>query len=347
MTLFKKSFFIKLSSWEYWPSWVLYVPIYVQHIWLTIKTKNPFFFLRTNPAINGFILSDSKYETQSMIPNEYLPKTYFLKKGTSYKEVLLQLEKRNIAFPLILKPDIGFRGLEVHKINSTTELEEKITHLKVNSLIQEFISYPLEIGVFYYRFPNKNKGEIPSVTLKEFLTLKGDGKSTFKELVYANPRAILQAKRLKTTHKNLWYTIIPKDKELFLEPIGNHNRGTKFINGNALIDQNLKEVFDNLCLPLNGFYFGRFDIKAKSISELKKGTNFKILEINGVGGEPTHIYDPNFKLTEAWKTNLFFWRTAAEIATQNFNNGVSKPTFKEAYTKWSAYRKYIKTAFRA
>lgn len=347
MTLFKNSFFIKLSSWEYWPSWVLYVPVYLQHIWLAIKTKNLFFFLRTNPAINGFILSDSKYQTQSMIPNEYLPKTYFLKKGTPYKEALSQLEKHKIVFPLILKPDIGFRGLEVHKIDSAKELEKKMMHLKVNALIQEYINYPIEIGVFYYRLPNANNGEIPSVTLKEFLSLKGDGKNTFKELLCANPRAKLQEKRLKTIYKDLWNTIIPKDKELFLEPIGNHNRGTKFINGNTLIDQNLKDIFDNLCVPLNGFYFGRFDIKAKSISELKRGNNFKILEINGVGGEPTHIYDPNFKLIEAWKTNLFLWRISAEIAAQNFKNGISKPTFKEAYTKWSAYKKYKRAAFGA
>lgn len=345
MNLFNTSFYIKLSSWEYWPSWVLYIPVYLQHVWLTIKTKNLFFFLRTNPIINGFILSDSKHETLSMVPKEYLPKTYFLKKGTPYNEILIQLEKQQITFPVILKPDIGFRGLEVHKINSKEVLKLKVADLKVDSLIQEFIAYPIEIGVFYYRLPNVTQGEIPSVTLKEFLTLKGDGQRTFKELLYANPRAVLQAKRLQEIYKDLWNTIIPINKELFLEPIGNHNRGTKFVNGHALIDQDLKNVFNNLCTPLNGFYFGRFDIKANSIAELKQGKNFKILEINGVGGEPTHIYDPNFKLFDAWKANLFLWRISADIAIQNFNNGTPKPTFKEGYTKWRAYRKYKKTAF--
>ena len=57
-------FYIKCSSWEYWPMQFLYFPIYIQHLWLSLKARHPFFFLVTNPAIDeGFILSDSKYRT--------------------------------------------------------------------------------------------------------------------------------------------------------------------------------------------------------------------------------------------------------------------------------------------
>ncbi|HOZ87200.1 MAG TPA: hypothetical protein PL029_05545, partial [Bacteroidia bacterium] len=44
---------------------------------------------------------------------------------------------------------------------------------------------------------------------------------------------------------------------------------------------------------------GRYDIRCTSIEDLKKGNNFSILELNGSGAEPAHIYDPNFSYLKA------------------------------------------------
>jgi len=332
-----KAWYIKLTHLEYWPSWFFYIPVWFQHVWLTIKTKNFFFFLSTNPAIDGFILSDSKYKTLQLVPDIHKPKMLFVSTKASVTEVLENMKNENINFPVILKPDIGFRGLKVAKIENETMLQSALDDLRVDHIIQEYIEDTLEVGIFYYRYPNERRGHIPSVTIKAFLEIKGDGKHTLAELINQNPRAILQKERLAEKFNETWNSVILGEKKVTLEEIGNHNRGTKFINGNDLVDDALLKVFDDLSHSMNGFYFGRFDIKVASMEALKKGDNYKILEVNGVGGEPTHIYDSNTNIIEAWKDLCFTWRVAAKIALINFEKGYEKPTYSKAKTKWNLY----------
>ncbi|MDW5290168.1 hypothetical protein [Formosa sp. PL04] len=335
-----KPWYIKFTNVEYWPSWFFYIPVWIQHGWLAIKTKNLFFFLSTNPAIDGFILSDSKFKTLQLVPNVFKPNMLFVRINTSAKKVFEGMEIANINFPIILKPDIGFRGLKVSKIDTINMLESALADLRVDHIIQEYIEAPLEIGIFYYRYPNESKGYIPSFTIKAFLEIKGDGKHTLAELINQNPRAILHKDKLNKKFNKTWNTIISEGEIVTLEKIGNHNRGTQFINGNDLVDDALLKVFDNLSHSMKDFYFGRFDIKVASIEALKMGENYKILEVNGVGGEPTHIYDANTSIFKAWKDLCFTWRVAAKIALINFEKGIEKPTYRNAKIKWNLYTSY-------
>tara|TARA_R110000796_G_scaffold183498_2_gene300015 strand:- start:95439 stop:96485 length:1047 start_codon:yes stop_codon:yes gene_type:complete len=340
MVVFQKNpFLIKLNNLEFWPLWFYYIPVWVQHFWLAVKVKNLFFFLSTNPAIDGFILSDSKYRTLNLVPEKYRPKTILIKKNTSASDIIKMMDLNEIAFPIILKPDIGYRGLGVHKIENSKTLKEFLGSTKTTYILQEFIKSPLEIGIFYYRYPNEKKGHIPSITVKEFLTVTGNGKDTLESLVLNNHRGVLLKDKLRNRFKDKWHYILKNDESLVLEWIGNHNRGTKFINANHLIDDDLVHVFDELSHQMDGFYFGRFDIKVASLDALKS-KKYKILEVNGVGGEPTHIYDSSTSLFEMWGDLCFVWRIAANIALINFNLGINKPTYKEAYGRWRAYRAY-------
>jgi hypothetical protein len=81
---------------------------------------------------------------------------------------------------------------------------------------------------------------------------------------------------------------------------GNHARGAKFIDGSSWIDEELEATFDKVCKEIKGFYFGRLDIRYPSWNELKNGI-FSIIELNGAGSEPTHIYDPKHSILHAWK----------------------------------------------
>ncbi|WP_340063810.1 D-alanine--D-alanine ligase [Ascidiimonas aurantiaca] len=297
--------------------------------------------MSTNPAIKeGFILSDSKFQTLKLVPEPHCPRCFKILPGEKSTHVLQKMKEKGIVFPIILKPDIGFRGLLVHKVNDKKGLSSLLTTLNVAYLLQEYIAYPLEIGIFYYRFPNEKTGHIPSITIKEFLKVRGDGQATLEELVSRNPRAILQRVRLRRIFKESWECIVPKEEELILEPIGNHNRGTKFVNGEQEYDENLQKVFDTLSHQMKGFYFGRFDIRAASVEALKKGKEFYILEVNGVGAEPTHIYDPEYKLFNAWKELLLLWRIVWRIASINRREGVTFPSFSEGKHRWDTFKRY-------
>jgi hypothetical protein len=316
----KLSKFDKITNWEYWPTFMFYVPLLPYAFYLAIKSKSFGFFSAVNPSIEGSGNGlESKYKTTLLIPSEYKPKTIFIPKNESLAKIYDDLKSEEITFPLIIKPDIGFKGLLVKKINSKEEL---INYLKkyssLNLIAQEFIEYKNECGIFYYKIPGENEGIITSVTLKKYLTVLGDGKSTLLNLINSNKRAINYIDLILELNKENLNSIPSKNEEIILNVIGNHSKGTEFINGNYLINNDLENLLNKINLNIKGWYYGRIDIKYNHFEELLEGKNFKILEINGVISEPTHIYDSsNGSYFEALKSIKEHWKIIYKIGVKN------------------------------
>ncbi len=322
MKLFKNisshPFFIKLLHWEYWSFNAVYGPIYIYWIWLGIKARSFFFFNASNPAIkNGGFLLESKKAIYDIIPAEYYPPTLFFNSGTEPRQILKKLCESNMQFPIIGKPDIGGRGKGVKKLDTENDVIEYLQNSKVDFLLQQFIPYENEVGIFYYRFPGEEKGHISGIVGKEFLTVSGDGSSTIEKLLQKNKRYILQLPVLKKTYDKELKRILEKDEKQVLVPYGNHARGAKFIDMGELIDEQLTLTIDILCKKIPGFYFGRMDVKYSTWEELKAGKNFSVIEVNGAGSEPTHIYDPKHSLFFAWKEIIRHWILLWKISRLN------------------------------
>src|SRR6185312_16308128 len=90
-------------------------------------------------------------------------------------------------------------------------------------------------------------------------------------------------------------------------PYGNHARGAKFLDDSDQLTPELSEMIDSLCARIPDFYYGRLDIRYRNRALLDAGRDFVILEVNGAGSEPTHIYDPRHSLFFAWKEIVRHW----------------------------------------
>jgi hypothetical protein len=112
---------------------------------------------------------------------------------------------------------------------------------------------------------------------------------------------------------------------------GNHNRGAHFTNLYKEIDDDLVKVFDELSHYTDKFYYGRYDIKTTSVEDLKKGKNFLVLEFNGCGAEPNHIYDCGMSIWKAYKVILQHWKALYEISRYNHKNGTPYWSFKSGW----------------
>ncbi|HRI20270.1 MAG TPA: hypothetical protein PLA68_04930, partial [Panacibacter sp.] len=322
MSIIKKithhPFIIKLTHWEYWSFNAVYGPIYLYWVWLGIKSRSFFFVNAANPTItNGGFLMESKNEIYNLIPKKYYPVTVFLLKGTSTEEALIQMKNADIQFPFIAKPDIGGRGRMVCKINNEAELGAYINTVKENFLLQQMVQWQQEAGIFYYRFPNEENGHISGIVAKEFLTVTGDGKHTILELLQQEKRFILQIPELQKVYGTRLQQVLQPTQQQVLVPYGNHARGSKFLDAGNKIDAALTETIDAVCKQIPGFYFGRMDIKFNTWEELKQGKNFSIIELNGSGSEPTHIYDPKHSIFFAWKEIIRHWRLLQRICAIN------------------------------
>jgi len=310
--------FIKFSNWEYWPFHLVYGPVYIYWFWLCAKARSFFFFNTANPSItNGGFLMESKKNIYDLIPSQYYPPTIFFKAGTGNEKVIAEIQKRHLKFPLIGKPDIGMQGKAVTKLADIPELLEYAVHSKVDFLVQEFVTYEKEVGIFYYRYPDEQTGHISGIVAKEFLAIEGDGISTMEVLLQREKRYILQLPVLKKTYGDELKKVLSHGEKFLLVPYGNHVRGAKFIDASYLIDDELTDTIDLICRQVPGFYFGRLDIRYHSWEDLKKGKNFSVIEINGAGSEPTHMYDPRHSIFFAWKEIVRHWNILGRISRIN------------------------------
>ena len=333
-----KLFIHKVLNWEYWPFGLVYLPIIFLWIYYAIKAKTIFFFNSANPKIkNGGFMNESKIEIYDLIPQQYYPKTQFIKTNTSLDEVLAVIKSLQLNYPLILKPDMGLRGNGVKKVTNFEELKAYHAKADFNFLIQDLIPFENEVGIFYVKLPNESKGKITGIVSKEYLIVKGDGTSTIEQLIKKTTRFEFQLKSLKKEYKDKLLKVLLKDEKLNLVPYGNHARGAKFIDSSDLISEKLNEVIENISTNISEFYFGRFDIMYNTFEELERGENFAIVELNGSGSEPTHIYDPKHSIFFAWKELAKHITYMYKIGKYNNNRGFKFLTNKEGMKEYKAH----------
>jgi hypothetical protein len=314
-------FIYKYARYEYWPWLLFYIPVLPYWLYLALKNRSLAYFSAANPGIElGGFYGESKSEILKSIDKHYLPAAIEVD-GLPFDSIIHLLGEQHIGYPVIAKPDVGERGNDVAKIHNEPELAAYHARAKSKYIIQEFVDYDIELGVLYSRLPDSKKGQVSSVTLKEFLSVTGDGKSTIKQLMQKSVRARFQIRRLEKEMGSRIHNIPGHHEKLLLEPIGNHCRGTRFIDNNFLINERLNEVFDAISLPIAGFYYGRFDLKVRSIEDLYQGTNIRILELNGASSEPGHIYDIKNTLFSAYRDLMHHWKRLAEVSQGNVQKG--------------------------
>ena len=325
-----RPFFIRLFNWEYWSFGTVYTCLYPIWIILCLRARSFFFFAASNPSIkNGGFLSESKKDIYAIMPRHLSPKTAFFSLPSNSDFVIEQLSRQGLSFPLIGKPNIGGRGRGVKALRDESDVRGYVQNAFLDFHIQEFVPYKQEVGIFYHRMPGDEKGKLTGIVRKEFLSVTGDGKTTIREFLYRDKRSILQLDSLGRMYGKKLDLVLEEGESLTLVPYGNHARGAKFLDDSHLIDEELTDTIDKVCKQVKNFYFGRLDIRYNTWEELKKGVNFSVIEVNGAGSEPTHIYDPRHSLFFAWKEIVRHWLILWRISRKNHRRGYRYLTLRE------------------
>jgi hypothetical protein len=225
------------------------------------------------------------------------------------------MAERSLSYPIVLKPDVGERGKGVAIVRNNQEARTYLELAAVDTIVQEYI-HGLEFGIFYCRYPGEPEGRILSITEKHFPAVIGDGKSCLRDLILRDERAVCLA-GLYLRRLNRSAAEVPAQGErIALAELGSHCRGAIFLDGARLKTEALRAAVDAMAQSHSGFYFGRFDVRSSSIPDLQAG-RFKVLELNGVSAEATHIYDPAMSLLDAYRTLFRQWSIAFEIGAIN------------------------------
>lgn len=334
-----KSFREKLNNWELWPFGLRYLAITPQWLWYCIRSGSVWFFTASNPTLTfGGFEGEGKKEMYDLLPIGSYPKTVYINKNDPYEKVLQLIKDNGFEYPFCVKPEVGMKGLLFRKVNKEEQIKYYHENVPLDYLVQELIEYPIEASVFYYRYPDQPKGVITGLIQKELMEVKGDGRKSLYDLILEHPKAKYRLEEMRMKHADTLETILPLHQQYYLTHAANLNRGANFINLKHLINDDLLAVFDSISHPTQ-FYYGRYDLKCRSIEDLKAGKNFLILEFNGSGAEPNHVYNCGYTLRQAQKEFSEHWKVLFGISRYNNRNGI-------AYWPFMKGLKFLKEARR-
>ena len=306
---------------------LFYIPVVIYIIGLVIRYRG-LTFTAANPGLPGggfigekksFGLSKLQQQHADYIADfEIIPLD--LAPAARIQQAHAFMARKQLDYPVILKPDYGQRGIGVKVIRNDEAMADYLHQADFDTIIQTHVAGE-EFGVFYVRLPNEPQGYIFSTTHKCFPVLIGDGHRTLEQLILDHPRTHYMARFLLASHEQQLDRVLTPGEPFQTVEIGSHCRGSLFLDGNDRNTEALTQAIDDISKGLPGFFFGRYDIRTENEQDFIAGRNFKIIEVNGVTSEATHIYDPKFNVIDAYKTLFKQWQLAFKIGRQNIEQG--------------------------
>lgn len=306
--------------------------------WYCLKARSFWFFTPSNPTLTfGGFEGESKKEMYAQLPPGSFPKTIYIQPNSPFELLLQSIFDADFTYPFIVKPDVGMAGILFRKIDSEKQLAHYHSKMPVEYLVQELVNLPIEFSVFYYRYPDSKKGVITGLLQKEPMHVIGDGKASLVQLIQTHGKAKHRLDELMNWHKEKLHIVLANEDKYYLTYAANLNRGGSFRNLHHEIDEQLHTIIDELNLYSKTFFYGRYDLKATSLGDLKRGKNFLILEYNGSGAEPNHVYNSGYSLWEAHNEILKHWKALYQISVYNHKKGI-------AYTPFGEGRKFLQAS---
>ena len=319
-----RNFFYRLTHWEKWDYRVKYYLLSPWWLLYCLRARSLWWFTASNPSLTfGGFEGETKMEMYADLPPGSFPKTIRIDPSMNAEEAMQKVLHKGFDFPFVVKPDAGMMGFMFRKVSSPGQFENYHGEIGCPYLVQEMINYPLEISVFYYRFPGNNRGTITGFLRKESMQVTGDGYSKLLELMKRDSMAKFRLKELRSKHSGMLDTVLPAGQTYILSFARNLSRGGKLVSMSHEIDEKLLAVFDRISLYKNCFFYGRYDILCTTIEDLKEGRNYSILEFNGAGAEPHHVYGMGNNLFQAQRILLKHWSILFKISVMNRRRGIA------------------------
>ena len=332
----------RFHRWEFWPMWAVYPPVVAYILWLALRHRSLALCTVANPGIGagGGLAGESKSEILRGLASagERVARWTLLAPGAieSRRAALDRfMAAERLAFPVVVKPDVGERGTGVVIARTSAEVDAALAGATGPLIAQAFVP-GVEFGIFYHRAPSADRGEILAITDKRRVAVAGDGVRTLEELILADDRAVCMAKFFIGKFSARLDDVPALGERVALSELGTHCRGALFLDGTHLVTPALHAAVERVSRAFDGFHFGRYDVRTPSEEALQRG-EFTVIELNGLTSEATSIYDPRHSVWFGWRVLCRQWRIAFGIAAENRARGVIPLTTREVFRLLAAH----------
>lgn len=294
---------------EQLPKWVNLIPMITQWLWLAMRYRAITLPSSCNPGIlTGGMVGEGKmdyFDIMGERARAFVTPTVCLTSAgvKSLGEVEAAMADATINYPVVVKPNLGWCGFGVRKIDNRSQLLDYLQAYPLGEqfVIQDWLADAGEAGIFYMRHPGEPGGQVIGMLLRQFPRVVGDGVHTVGELMAADPRA-RRLGRDGASEPCCDLDAVPLGGEVVrLATVASTRVGGLYRDGSALVTPELAAVVDMISRDMKDFHVGRFDVKYSHIDALRAGGGFRIIEVNGAGSEAVHAWDPALTLRQAYR----------------------------------------------
>ncbi len=296
-----------IGALERLPKWVNLIPIVLQWAWLSLRYRSITLPSAANPAITtGGMVGEGKMEYLAIMGSLALGATAKTTSITvdgvaALRAAEAAMAQCKLVYPVVVKPDLGWCGFGVRKIDSASELGVYLAAFPAGEqlVIQQWIDEPGEAGIFYMRRPDQKMGLVIGMLLRHFPRVTGDGLRNVGELIAADART-RRLGRDGASQSCIDLSAIPAPGQVVrVATVGSSRVGGRYEDGSDAVTAELAATIDLIARDMSEFHVGRFDVKFTNLDALAAG-RFTIIEVNGAGSEAVHAWDPSLTLVQAY-----------------------------------------------
>lgn len=304
------------------PKPLLVVPMVAQWLWLSLRYGSLSLPSVADPSIAvGGLVGESKIDYFMQVAprlRRYLARTAPIVKGPqASQDARAALRHLRLCFPIIAKPDVGWCGFGVRRIDDEAALDAYIEAFPAGEtlLLQEYLDLSGEAGVFYVRWPDESAGRVLSFTVRRPPHVVGDGASSVRVLISRD-----EGLRGRIALYRDLESVPPRGQIVPLSTVWSFRMGGCYKASSDTITPALEATFDAVASSMPDLHVARFDIRFESASALSRG-EFKILEINGAGSEAIEFFDPAMPFFASYRGILAKQAMVFAIAARNRDRG--------------------------
>jgi len=332
-------------QWEFWPARLFYIPVGLNYVRLGLKYRGFNLPTISNPGmLTGGLVGESKQAIlQDLFDTspDFTARSALIGRGAPEARMALfeQLcREHHLTLPVVLKPNVAQRGSGFRLVRHAEDARDYLARVTGEVVLQAYAPGPCEIGIFYYRFPHEKRGRIFAITEKVFPEIVGDGMRSVEQLIRADARAVIMASTYLKRHDAIRDKVLGEGERLKLVEAGNHCQGCIFRDGMHLWTEAMEDRIDRISRQIPGFFIGRYDVRYETDEDIRRGENFKILELNGASSEATSIYDARNSIFRAYATLFRQWDLVFAIGAANRKLGHRPAAFALLRDEWKKYQ---------
>jgi hypothetical protein len=289
---------------EQLPKALLCIPLVLHWMILAARYRSLTLPSCLNPRIEtGGLAGESKSACLSQIGGEFTPWVAQWCRIVCGEDATLARVAAGLAYPLIAKPDIGWCGYGVRRVDSDAALAEYAEAVPAGGafILQRLIVAPNEAGLLYVRQPGAPHGTVAAMTLRHAPCVIGDGRRSVAALIDADPRQRAHFADYASSLGRSGYERVPAAGErVALTTIASLRIGARYEDLSSRITPLLAARIDAIAGSMGDFHYGRFDVRFDSLASLLAGA-FSIIEVNGAGSEAIQFWDPAIAIGAAFR----------------------------------------------